>query len=122
MAQVAAKEVKEPKEPKAEAVRRPDRAEHTSQCDTIMAEILALNERAKKAKSETERILGDRGGSRVSTAAAVVCCRCKCNDLFRDCSNMTSIYIYIYQYILYVAWCYAGRDGCDKSGHESFNG
>lgn len=53
-----------PKEAK-EAAKRPDRAELTRQCDSIMAEILALNEKAKKAKSEMERVMNDRGGNRV---------------------------------------------------------
>ena len=49
-----------------EVVKRPDRAELTKQVDGIMAEILALNEKAKKAKAEMERIMNDRGGNRVS--------------------------------------------------------
>jgi uncharacterized coiled-coil DUF342 family protein len=49
-----------------EVVKRPDRAELTRQCDGIMAEIMALNEKAKKAKAEMERFISDRGGNRVS--------------------------------------------------------
>ena len=54
-----------------EVVKRPDRAELAKQCDGIMAEILALNEKAKRAKAETERILNDRGGNKVSTCCVL---------------------------------------------------
>jgi hypothetical protein len=84
------KEVKEVKEPKAESVKRPDRVEHTHQCDTIMAEILALNEKAKRAKSETERILGDRGGSRVSFACIAL--------LYLHCTALLALHCLISSY------------------------
>lgn len=58
------------REPKGESVKRPDRAELSKQCDAIMAEILELNAKAKRAKAETERILGDRGGNRGELEAA----------------------------------------------------
>ena len=67
-----------------EAMKRPDRAELTRQCDAIMAEILKLNEKAKKAKAETERILNDRG-NRVSYSCPIHVFSQESNFVFSYC-------------------------------------
>jgi hypothetical protein len=47
-------------------VKKPERAELQKNIDAIMAEINALTEKAKEAKAETDRLMNDRSGSRVS--------------------------------------------------------